>query len=163
MKINFLCGIDFRFTLVVMWTLSTIFIFGYLTAGPARDEKGMIYKDWQARAVVGKVLVAALIILPTVRRTTIVDSEKRILKICDQILFAVPLRTIEIPFSKVTGITFRIAKHEDYKKIAILLLHIENQKRRIMFRHDSRNFDQDRQTAEELAKTMGVGLTLLRV
>lgn len=143
-----------------MWGLATIFSLGVVFLGPARNEYGEIYADWQDSALVGKILILGIIILPTIRRRTIVNREHNFLRVYDRILFIVPIWSTKMAFNDVTSIRFSISDHEDFRAIATLSVHSAKTKRQVLFRHDQKNFFRYKQIAKELAEIVGVELTV---
>lgn len=159
MEIEFNSKSDFRIALLVMWSLASVFILGAVFLGPARNEDGVVYDDWQSRAVIGEVIILAMIILPTWRRQTIVSREGKFLRVYDKILFVVPIWSTTFAISDVTSIRFNVSEREDHRDIATLSVHSARTKRRILFRHDQGNFRSYRRIAEELSRFVGVPLT----
>lgn len=160
-EIEFNSKADLRFSLLTMWGLATIFVLGAVFTGPARDEDGTFYADWETRALIGKMLILAIVILPTTRRKTIVNRERHSLMVYDRILFVVPIGSITMSFNDVTSISLKIGDHEDNRALAILSVHSAKTKRRVLFRHDQENFVRYRQIADELSKIVGVQLTVI--
>ncbi len=150
--------IDSRLSMGIMWTLAVLMAAIAITYGPAFDENGLL-TDWKERSVLGFILINGLLVAPTYRITTIVDTEAQTIRILHRLLFIVPIWRRSIRFQNVVAIDCKKFGHDDYGNVLTVAIRTHTCTRSIMFRHNSKNFPKYINQARDIAKMVGVAVS----